>query len=69
MKMIVTTFFGSRPSIVQQLVRGDILAVHAYAIEAWGFRLEVISITQPLGSYHLTVQYLDRRTTTLFITF
>ena len=48
MKVIASTYFGSRPAILRQLVRGAILPVLTYAIEAWGFRLAVNSIRNTL---------------------
>ena len=46
--MIASTYFGTRPTILRQLVRGAILPVLTYAIEAWGFRLQVKSIALTL---------------------
>ena len=49
LKMIASTFFGTQPSILRQLVRGAILPILTYAIEAWGFRLQVQAIALTLN--------------------
>ena len=49
MKMIASPFFGSKPTTLRQLVKGAILPLLTYGIEAWGFRLHVQSLRLKLN--------------------